>query len=80
MYYSRVLASLSAVTFLLSTTLAAPHGNLMTRQDRPNNDTLNTERAEAVKAAFQFAWDGYVEYAFPHDELHPISNSYSDSR
>lgn len=38
------------------------------------------ERAAAVKEAFQFAWDGYYEYAFPHDELHPVSNGYSDSR
>ncbi|KAL4863688.1 hypothetical protein BDV12DRAFT_25423 [Aspergillus spectabilis] len=37
-------------------------------------------RATAVKEAFSHAWDGYYEYAFPHDELHPISNSYGDSR
>lgn len=49
----------------------------------PNYDTnskQSEERAAAVKEAFQFAWDGYYEHAFPHDELHPISNSYSDSR
>ncbi|KAI9368102.1 mannosyl-oligosaccharide alpha-1,2-mannosidase 1B [Aspergillus egyptiacus] len=37
-------------------------------------------RADAVKEAFSHAWDGYYEYAFPHDELHPISNGYGDSR
>ncbi|KAL4917875.1 mannosyl-oligosaccharide alpha-1,2-mannosidase 1B [Aspergillus aurantiobrunneus] len=37
-------------------------------------------RADAVKEAFFHAWDGYYEYAFPHDELHPISNGYGDSR
>lgn len=37
-------------------------------------------RATAVKEAFSHAWDGYYQYAFPHDELHPISNSSGDSR
>ncbi|TAQ90317.1 hypothetical protein B7494_g1391 [Chlorociboria aeruginascens] len=39
-----------------------------------------TARAAAVKSAFQFAFDGYITYAYGHDELHPISNSSSDSR
>jgi mannosyl-oligosaccharide alpha-1,2-mannosidase len=38
------------------------------------------EKADQVKEAFLFAWDGYYEYAFPHDELHPVSNTYGDSR
>jgi mannosyl-oligosaccharide alpha-1,2-mannosidase len=37
-------------------------------------------KADAVKEAFQHAWDGYSKYAFPHDELHPVSNTYGDSR
>jgi hypothetical protein len=37
-------------------------------------------KADAVKEAFQHAWNGYVKYAFPHDELHPVSNGYGDSR
>ncbi|KAL4787450.1 glycoside hydrolase [Aspergillus varians] len=37
-------------------------------------------RADDIKEAFSHAWDGYYEYAFPHDELHPISNGYGDSR
>lgn len=69
------------VAFFSMTAVAAPHGqNLMERRGRPDNHTLNRERADAVKAAFEFAWDGYYKYAFPHDELHPVSNSYSDSR
>ena len=39
-----------------------------------------TGQAEAVKEAFQHAWDGYSQYAFPHDELHPVNNGYGDSR
>ncbi|KAJ5247084.1 Mannosyl-oligosaccharide alpha-1-2-mannosidase [Penicillium chermesinum] len=37
-------------------------------------------KANAVKEAFQHAWDGYMKYAFPHDELHPVSNGHGDSR
>ncbi|KAJ5936581.1 CAZyme family GH47 [Penicillium verhagenii] len=40
----------------------------------------NQDKADAVKEAFQHAWDGYKKYAFPHDELHPVSNGYGDSR
>lgn len=53
--------------------LGAPSG-------RPDNHALNRARADAVKEAFQYAWDGYYDHAFPHDELHPVSNSFSDSR
>ncbi|KAJ5204753.1 CAZyme family GH47 [Penicillium cinerascens] len=38
------------------------------------------QKADAVKEAFQHAWNGYMKYAFPHDELHPVSNGYGDSR
>ncbi|KAE8353756.1 putative mannosyl-oligosaccharide alpha-1,2-mannosidase 1B [Aspergillus coremiiformis] len=37
-------------------------------------------RADAVKEAFVHAWEGYKRYAYPHDELHPISNGFGDSR
>ncbi|KAK8171781.1 glycoside hydrolase family 47 protein [Phyllosticta citrichinensis] len=40
----------------------------------------NKERADAVKEAFQFAWDGYYTFAFPNDDLHPMSNSAGNSR
>lgn len=37
-------------------------------------------RADAVKEAFQFGWDGYMEHAFPHDSLKPVENGYEDDR
>lgn len=39
-----------------------------------------SEKADQVKDAFKFAWDGYYEYAFPNDELHPVSNTFGNSR
>jgi Glycosyl hydrolase family 47 len=38
-----------------------------------------SQRVESVKQAFQVAWDGYKQYAFRHDQLHPLSNSYDDN-
>jgi mannosyl-oligosaccharide alpha-1,2-mannosidase len=69
-----------ALVFFFSLGIAAPHDTLMRRQSRPDNRTLNRERADAVKAAFVYAWDGYYTYAFPNDELHPVSNTSSNSR
>ena len=78
--HSRLLTG-SAAAFFAGAALAAPHGeSLFERRGRPDNHTLNRERADAVKATFEFAWDGYQKYAFPHDELHPVSNTFSDSR
>lgn len=37
-------------------------------------------RASDVRRAFQTAWDGYYKYAFPHDDLLPLTNSYEDDR
>ncbi|KAI9654761.1 MAG: maturation of Asn-linked oligosaccharides protein [Bathelium mastoideum] len=42
-------------------------------------DALARYRADQVKDAFLTAWNGYYEYAFPNDELHPISNTFSNS-
>jgi mannosyl-oligosaccharide alpha-1,2-mannosidase len=38
------------------------------------------ERQEDIKAAFDFAWNGYYKLAFPHDELKPVSNTPGTSR
>lgn len=37
-----------------------------------------SERQEAVVEAFRHAWMGYKEFAWGHDELKPISKSYSE--
>lgn len=39
-----------------------------------------SQRAQAVIDAFRFAWDGYSEYCFGNDELHPVSNTCGNSR
>ena len=62
------------------------HGGLAyPRQRGPGYDYTGfiqdqNARAEAVIDMFRFAWDGYYTYAYPHDDLLPKNNSFSDSR
>ena len=37
-------------------------------------------RREAVKAAFAHGWEGYATHAFPNDDLHPLSNTFQNTR
>jgi len=65
-----------ALLALVSQAGASPAGR---RAGRPTYKSY-PDRANAVKAAFQKGWDGYYKYAFPHDSLRPVSNSYDDDR
>ncbi|PNP50221.1 hypothetical protein THARTR1_09052 [Trichoderma harzianum] len=56
---------------LVAPALAYPH---------PRRGSPNPIRAAAVKAAFQTSWNGYRQFAFPHDDLHPVSNTFDDER
>lgn len=40
--------------------------------------TSYDDRTAAVQEAFDRGWNGYYTYAFPHDELAPLSKSYLD--
>ncbi|KAI9750233.1 MAG: hypothetical protein M4579_006552 [Chaenotheca gracillima] len=46
----------------------------------PRDTTTSQQRADAVKEAFTHAWDGYSKYAFPNDQLLPVSNGFSNPR
>ncbi|XP_008283380.1 mannosidase, alpha, class 1B, member 1b [Stegastes partitus] len=54
------------------------------REDSPANQEVKTSTdleftwLEAVREAFRHAWKGYKEFAWGHDELRPISKSYSE--
>ncbi|KAL6709403.1 hypothetical protein ACN47E_001810 [Coniothyrium glycines] len=45
-------------------------------QDAPSRE----DRAQAVIATFRLSWEGYYQYAFPNDELKPVTNGFSNSR
>lgn len=75
----RLPVSLPATALgFLTSTVAFPYGNVEAVLRR--EPETNQQKADAVKEAFQHAWDGYVKYAFPHDELTPVSNGHADSR
>lgn len=48
--------------------------------DNSQSSAQSLKRAEGVREAFIFAWDGYYKYAFPNDQLNPVSNTYSNPR
>jgi len=56
------------------------------RQHRPRQasfqpqNTTESERAAAVIEAFRHAWGGYFQYAFPNDQLNPVTNTSSNPR
>ncbi|KAK3316254.1 glycoside hydrolase family 47 protein [Apodospora peruviana] len=50
------------------------------RAQTPKSYRANPERAGAVRDAFDISWRGYYEYAFPHDSLRPVTNTWSDDR
>mmetsp|Transcript_11872 Transcript_11872/g.43430 ORF Transcript_11872/g.43430 Transcript_11872/m.43430 type:complete len:754 (-) Transcript_11872:1536-3797(-) len=45
----------------------------------PADELTKARNAEAVKRMFAHAYDNYMLHAYPHDELKPISQSYTDS-
>ncbi|XP_016332962.1 endoplasmic reticulum mannosyl-oligosaccharide 1,2-alpha-mannosidase-like [Sinocyclocheilus anshuiensis] len=47
-------------------------------QDDPASLAHAESRLEAVREAFRHAWKGYKNFAWGHDELKPISNSYGE--
>jgi mannosyl-oligosaccharide alpha-1,2-mannosidase len=56
------------------------HGKHEQPAERAITYKVNQDRADAVKEAFLFAWDGYTKYAFPNDDLLPVNNSFSNPR
>ena len=71
-----------AVLCLASAALAAPaplKKRTPTRSypDDPleRRQEVNAARASAVAETFRIGWNGYYEYAFPNDELEPVTNT-----
>ncbi|XP_027890669.1 mannosidase, alpha, class 1B, member 1b [Xiphophorus couchianus] len=78
----RVISWRGAMIDTVQVTEGAKYGE--NKEDSPGNRNVNqskvleTERMEAVREAFRHAWKGYKEYAWGHDELRPVSRSYSE--
>lgn len=44
------------------------------------SDDEQSQRADAVKEAFTFAFTHYYQNAFPNDQLNPLSNTVANPR
>ncbi|XP_017288176.1 mannosidase, alpha, class 1B, member 1b [Kryptolebias marmoratus] len=53
-------------------------GHSPANQEDPIFKDLGASRMEAVQEAFRHAWKGYKDFAWGHDELRPISKTYSE--
>ena len=60
--------------------LASRDRDLRARESRDANATLEQERADAVKDAFTFAWNGYFATCKGQDELEPVTNTCTNPR
>ncbi|CAI4227896.1 unnamed protein product [Auanema sp. JU1783] len=58
--------------------IAVPIREFAPVQDVPVFKGPQNRRQEAVRKAFQHAWNGYKKYAWGHDQLKPVSKSYSE--
>ncbi|KAI4745488.1 glycoside hydrolase family 47 protein [Aureobasidium sp. EXF-12298] len=65
---------------LISCTSSASSHLLPKARNVNNTLTVPQKRAQAVREAFEFAWYGYHTYAFPNDELLPVTDSFSNTR
>lgn len=68
------IAAAALVFGCVQSVVAAP------AEHRQASQVSNQDRLEAVKGAFQHAWQGYAKYAWGHDELRPLTNGSSDTR
>lgn len=70
---------LSAVTLTVVSALPAnsPQKHAQEQRQYP---APPVDRAQAVIDTFRLSWEGYYQYAFPNDELHPVTNTYGNSR
>ncbi|EPB86576.1 hypothetical protein HMPREF1544_06650 [Mucor circinelloides 1006PhL] len=61
-------------------TISSSKATAIKRDRGLDSCTANNDRAQRIKGSFQFAYNGYKQHAFGHDELLPVSEHFSDSR
>lgn len=75
-----VAASAASQSSALDCLIAAQTVSTQGKAFQAPSYRTDTNKANAVKDAFSFAWKGYIDHAFPHDSLKPVDNSYTDDR
>jgi hypothetical protein len=77
------IRSLAHGAYILSLAAALPTNdpvNIATNSIEKRQHKEPAERAQAVVNTFKLSWEGYYKYAFPNDELKPVTNGFSNSR
>lgn len=81
-YHANATSSTWSSSLAPSATAAAANGTLPAcraiQHAFPAGTGGNATRAAAVREAYVYAWDAYAEYAFGHDDLEPLTKSYTD--
>lgn len=72
--------ALSAVCLTAVAALPADAPQQYGLNDKRQYPAPPVDRAQAVIDTFRLSWEGYYQYAFPNDELLPVTNSYGNSR
>lgn len=73
---SFIISCFFLITYILSTNSTQHFSKY---NDIPFPLSLRREAISEIKAMFNFGFDSYLKYAFPHDELKPVTGSYTDS-
>jgi mannosyl-oligosaccharide alpha-1,2-mannosidase len=76
MLFNKLSACIAIVGFASLTLSEAAY----TKRDTLAGCSSNNPRSEQIKNSFLLAYNGYRKHAFGHDELLPVSQSFSDSR
>jgi len=69
--------------FIIPSPGSSPYQNIISQTQyskRDDNSTVAQQRADAVKEAFEFAWDGYFSNCKGQDELLPVTDTCGNPR
>lgn len=72
--------TLSVCALLVTASFQLAEAASTKRQDPLSACASTNAQSEKIKEAFLFAYNGYKKHAWGHDELLPVSKSFSDSR
>lgn len=74
---SKILLALAAIASA-APSASSTHTCKQVQHNFTKNTNKNDPRAEAVKQAYAREWREYSKYAFPNDELLPLSHNYTN--
>lgn len=86
MFFPPSLATRGLLCYLISsciirsTRLAGHATNAGSKARLTGRNITLDARPKAIVDAFRFAWAGYQQFAFPNDDLRPVTNDYANTR